>query len=119
MDKTIDTCLEEVSQVLLSFLEEQGGYSNGYYTYANGVVSALDKEPKSLEWLTPKAKEELTPKGIEVRGKELYKKIQTVLKQHGVNSVLIRYRDENYGAMEVEVVHIQETKKSLPLYRIK
>lgn len=114
----LDSCLEEVVKVMMIFLSEQGGYSNGYYTFVSGVVNANEKEPKLLSWLTPKAKEELSPKGFENKGKELYLQIQEVLKHHEVDSVTIRYKDENYGAMDVEVIYVQETKKKLPLYRL-
>lgn len=114
MEKVIESCLEEVSKAIMQFLiEQQGGESNGYLTYVNGVVETKEK-PKPIEWSTPKAKEELTKKGNEIRGTELYKTIQDIIKRHEINSITIRSRDEGYGAMHTEVVFIQETKKSLP-----
>jgi len=118
MKQIINSCLDEVSKVVMTFLSEQGGYSNGYYTYVSGVVKANEKEPKPLSWSTPKAKEELSEKGFENRGKDLYQQVQRVMKEHEVDSITIRYKDEDYGAMNVEVCYIEETSKRLPLYQL-
>lgn len=112
----IEKCLNEVSDVIYSFLEEQGGYSNGYLTYVDGVVNADDEEGGKLTWDTPKAKEELTDKGKDARGEVLYTTIQDVLKKHEVDAVTIRYKDEGYGVMCVEVVYIREIRKRVRLY---
>lgn len=112
----IEKCLNEVSDVIYSFLEEQGGYSNGYLTYVDGVVNADDEEGGNLTWDTPKAKEELTDKGKDARGEVLYTTIQDVLKKHEVDAVTIRYKDEGYGVMCVEVVYIREIRKRVRLY---
>jgi hypothetical protein len=112
-------CLDKVSTLLMIFFSEEGGYSNGYYTYVEGVVAAAEKNPKPLKWSTPKAKDELSPKGFENRGLKLYKDIQRILVNHGVNTIEIRYRDENWGAMEVDILFVDETVKKLPLHRLK
>ncbi|RKJ64994.1 hypothetical protein D7X33_25510 [Butyricicoccus sp. 1XD8-22] len=107
----VEECLNEVSNAIFTFLEKEGGYNNGYYTYVSGIVNVREEEAKPLSWETPKAKEELTQKGRDVRGKVLYVTIQDILKKHEVDTITIRYKDEGYGAMNVEVVYIQETRK--------
>lgn len=114
-EDNIKKCLDEVSNVINSFLEEQGGYTNGYYTYVSGIVNTNNEEHKPLVWSTPKAKEELTDKGKAVRGEVLYKRIQDVLSEHEVDSVTIRYKDEGYGCMRIEVAYIREITKRVPV----
>ena len=112
----VNKCLEEVSAVLLGFLVKHGAYSNGYYSYASGTVS-IESEGV-ISWDTPTAKEELTQKGKDKYGKELYAEIQSILKKYNVDKILIRSTDEGYGAMGTEVVYVQETRKRLPMWSI-
>lgn len=116
MDK-LNECLDKVSEAVLSFLIKNGAYSNGYYSYASGTVTIKDEG--TVHWDTPTAKEELTDKGKEKRGKELYKEIQAILKECNVDEIVIRSKDEGYGGMTTEVVYVQETKKSVPMWSIK
>lgn len=105
----IDDCLDLISKTIKGFLAEEGGYNNGYYTYVDGKVS-VGKEG-FLNWSTPKAGEEFTPIGIKNRGEKLYLKVQDILKEFNLKEVVIRHKDVNYGAMETEVVYIDETSK--------
>jgi hypothetical protein len=110
MDKTnLQNCLNEISTTIKTFLAEEGGYSNGYYTYVEGTITA--KGNTGLKWDTPQAKEELTDRGKDIRGDRLYKSIQEILKVWHVDKVLIRSKDENFGAMETEIVYVEETVK--------
>lgn len=103
----VDQCLKEVAEKVRHFLADEGGYSNGYYTYVSGTIF-VDKEGP-LSWNTPKAKEELTAKGLESRAKVLYKSLQEILQKYEVDRVEIRYKDTGCRAMETEVVHVVET----------
>jgi hypothetical protein len=66
----IDNCINEMEDVIKTFLTKNGGYSNGYNTFVSGYVE--HNVETSLEWSTPVA-DALT--GIErrKRGGNLYK----------------------------------------------
>lgn len=114
MDKDVVVkCIKEVSQLLRDFLINEGGYTNGYRTYVSGTV--LKDKDGILGWQTPVAQEELTQKGKEVRGTKLYKEVQEIMKKYGVDKLVIRHRDEGYGAMVTEVVYVEETKAEVRL----
>lgn len=100
-------CISKISDTIKTFLHNEGGYQNGYTTYVNGTVNA-DKEGV-LDWCTPTAKEELTPKGIESRGKALYNSVQSILKDHNLDSVLIEGEHVDFGAFETYIVFANET----------
>ena len=109
----IEKCLDEVSIAIKQFLEEQGGYENGWYTYVDGTV--LTDKDGYVSWSTPKAKEELTVIGRENRGKVLYKTIQGVLKDNNIDKIVIRNKDKTNGYIETKVVYIEETSKIVRL----
>lgn len=109
MDKSnVTQCLVEVSRFLSDFLKKEGGWENGYRTYVGGTVS-VDYDG-SLVWMTPLAEEELTDKGRERRGKQLYKNVQKIMAKYGVDRLYIRYKETGYGAMVTDVAYVQETK---------
>jgi hypothetical protein len=115
LDKdSVVKCIEEVSQLLRDFLINEGGYANRYNTYVSGTV--LKDKDGILYWLTPVAQEELTQKGKEVRGTKLYKDVQEIMKKYGIDKLVIRHRDEGYGAMVTEVVYVEETKAEVRFY---
>lgn len=119
MDKNnIEECIQKASEVVFDFLAIQGGYSNGYYTLVEGVVDRKSIKPKPLIWCTPKSREQLTEKGHEVLGLELYDSILGLLNKYDVDSLTIKSKDEGYGAMKVEVVYVLETTKEVPLWKI-
>jgi hypothetical protein len=110
----LDKCMEEVAEKISSFLLSEGGYDNGYYTYVEGAVNADEKG--ILKWSTPKAKDELTEKGFNVRGTELYKAIQGIMHENKVDKLVIRCRDREYGAYETVVVYVTETKTRVDFF---
>lgn len=110
----LDKCLKEVASEISSFLKAEGGYENGYYSCVTGEV--LSDKPGHLKWTTPKAEEELTEKGKLARGEKLYKELQETMKVHGVDRLLIRSKDIEFGSMQTEVVYIVETKCRVNLW---
>lgn len=110
----IEKCLTEAAGEIKKFLANEGGYENGYYTYVSGEVSA-DKKG-CLKWSTPKATDELSDKGFQVRGEKLYADIQEIMKDTGVDKILIRSIDVEYGAHETTVVYVTETKQRVNLW---
>lgn len=68
--------LKKLGSIIAEFLLENGGYSNGYYTFVNGVVR--EKEIHSLSWKTP-GSDKLTPEEIQYKGFELNNKLMVLL----------------------------------------
>lgn len=78
--------LEAIASILLDFLKENKGYSNGYATYVKGIVEI--NTYSRLEWSTP-YKDELTGKEVKARGLALYGKVHKYMEDNNLTSALI------------------------------
>ena len=68
--------LNNVKKIIVEFLKEQGGYSNGLDTYVSGTVRF--NVYSNMDWMTPKS-QDLTLKEHKRLGYELNKKIADYL----------------------------------------
>ena len=68
--------LNNVKKIIVEFLKEHGGYSNGLDTYVSGTVRF--NVYSSMDWMTPKS-QDLTLKEHKQLGYELNKKISDYL----------------------------------------
>lgn len=86
MKTETDNHIKAISNIIIKFLKDNGGYSNGYVTYALGRVSV--DSYGSIQWSTPKS-DELTGKEVNKRGRELYEVIRKYMEINEINKTLI------------------------------
>lgn len=87
--------VQEVSSIIWSFLKENGGYSNGYSTYATGSVRP--RTHSHLEWKTPKQLD-MTIREVETLGSKLYDEILEVMDRYAMSTddcLVISHIEEN------------------------
>lgn len=82
----METHIENIKLILVSFLKKNGGYGNGFETYIGGSVS-----PNCfsiMDWSTPTS-ENLTGKEVRLKGRDLYNDLHEYLKKNSIKETLV------------------------------
>ena len=103
----MEKVLQELSNIVSEFLEEEGGLSNGYLTYAKGSVGKSYIQP--IKWSTP-IKDELTVKEIKRKGYELNNRVIKCLKSYSMEECKIEKKHLEYGCFDT-IVTLSFSKK--------
>ncbi len=98
--ETYDKAFTDISNVVNTFLKEQGGFSNGYETYISGHV-CLNSHSK-LKWRTPK-REKLTGEKVDRLGRELYSSVLSIIENYKIEEVKISKCHLEYGCFRIDL----------------
>ena len=93
--------LDNVKKIIARFLNEHGGYDNGYETYVSGTVRL--NTYSRLNWRVPQMGN-ITFSEYEKAGEDLYGKIQMYLRDiKFLEPVVIREHHIEYGTCDTTV----------------
>lgn len=98
--------LEKVKKVVIDFLKENGGMSNGYTTTLDGIVENDRNGIYDLKWYTPKCGE-LTINEHEKMAKILKKDIYNIIKDSEIYALEFESRHIEYGCSRISVKVIE------------
>lgn len=103
--------LKKLETIVVEFLVENGGYSNGYYTFVDGIVR--EKEIHSLSWKTPKA-DKLKPEEIQYKGFELNNRLMAVVEFYKIGEAKIVAEDKDFGVFNTTVSYTSKRRVYIP-----
>lgn len=103
--------LSTLEGIVRDFLLENGGYSNGYETFVEGIVKK--DVVHSLKWKTPEISK-LTEEEVQSKGFELNNKIREVMNFFTIKEVKITAEDKNFGAYNTVVSYEARRHVYLP-----
>jgi len=103
--------LNKLEAIIMEFLLENGGYSNGYFTFVEGIVR--ENEIHSLSWETPESKK-LTAEEIQFKGFELNNKLRDVVEFFKIGEAKIVADDKDFGVYNTVVSYVAKRRVYIP-----
>ena len=98
--------VQEVSSIIWSFLKDNGGYSNGYFTYVTGSVRP--RTHSHLDWKTPRQLD-MTIREVETLGAKLYDEILAVMDRYAMSTndclVISHIEESGCSRMRLTIEH--------------